>query len=176
MLDPIIVRLKALIFRARADAELDEELQYHLDREIERSLEKGMSPAQARDAALRAFGNVTVARESARDEARWRPLEEFRQDVAYGMRALRRAPLFALTVIATIGLGVGLLTTAFTVFDAYVLRPLAVRDPAALYDISWRTRNGDWRALSWPQFNRLRAERSIASDAFGYVVHVTRIR
>src|SRR3954470_8838346 len=105
MLSLLVTRLRALFQRGRYDAELDEELRYHLDREVERNVASGMSVADARAAASRAFGNATLVAEQARDTSRWRLLEELRQDIAYAARAFRRAPLFVTTVVATIGLG-----------------------------------------------------------------------
>ncbi|HEX8943538.1 MAG TPA: ADOP family duplicated permease [Gemmatimonadaceae bacterium] len=167
MFTPILVRLKALIFRRAVDAELEEELRSHIERETERYIANGMTPAAARDTARRAFGNVSVAREQARDAMRWPMLEELGQDVAYAVRTCRRAPTFVLTVVATIGLGLGLLTTAFTLFDAYVLRPTAVRDPSSLYDMAWRARNRDWHRFTWAQYRSLK-ERTIVGQPFAY--------
>ena len=160
-------RLGALLFRGRSDAELDEELRYHLDREIERNVANGMSASDARDAARRAFGNVSVAAEQARDTARWRWLEETRQDLAYALRTFRRAPTFVFGVVATIGLGLGLLTTAFTLFDAYVLRPLSIRDPASLYTTNW--------PLTWTNYRRFTAENRVFSDVVGTRRMLTRV-
>src|SRR5690349_1276947 len=101
------IRLRALVFRNRADSDLDEEMRYHLEREIERNLANGMTRADARDAARRAFGNLTVATEQARDTMRWPWLEELRQDARFTFRSCRRSPTFVLTVVATIGLGLG---------------------------------------------------------------------
>jgi predicted permease len=61
------------------------------------------------------------------------------QDIRYAFRTLRRAPLFVVTVAATIGLGLGLLGSAFTLFNAYVLRPVDLPDPYSLYALSWDT-------------------------------------
>ncbi len=168
MFAPLLARVRALVFRRAADADLDEELRYHLDREVERNVAKGMTPTAARDAARRAFGNVSVAREQSRDALRWRLLEELAQDIAYAVRTCRRAPTVVLTVVGTIGLGLGLLTTAFTLFDAYVLRPTAVRDPSSLYDMAWYARNGDWHRFTWAQYQSLK-ERNIVGQPFAYV-------
>src|SRR5512133_3520657 len=118
-------------------------------RETERNVANGMTPAAARDAARRAFGNVTAATEQARDASRWRAIEELKQDVAFAAHSFRRAPMFVAGVTATIGVGLGLMATAFTLFNSYVLRPLAVRDPYALYDITWRSRDGQWHPFMW---------------------------
>jgi len=163
----VFTRLKALVLRRAADAELDEELRYHVEREAERNIASGMTPAAARDAARRAFGNMSVVTEQARDAMRWTLVEELGQDVAYAIRTCRRAPTFVFTVVATIGLGLGLLTTAFTIFDAYVLRPIAVRDPGSLYDMAWRSKNGDWHRFTWAQYRSLK-ERNIVGQPFAY--------
>ena len=103
MLTSFLIRLRALLDRRGADAELDDELRYHLERETERNVANGMSPPDAHDAARRALGNLTVHAEAARDTMRWRWLDELTQDVSYGLRTLRRAPTFVVGVVATIG-------------------------------------------------------------------------
>ena len=170
-----VIRLRTLVSRRRTDDELDEELRYHLVRETERNVANGMSPMEARAAARRAFGNVTVATEQARDAARWPLIEQVQQDVLHAVRTFRRAPTFVFTVVGTIGLGLGLLATAFTLFDAYVLRPPAVRDPHSLYDTSWRSRDGGWHKFSWAQFVQLDHSRTAFVDDYAYVNFVTRL-
>ena len=61
------------------------------------------------------------------------------QDIRYAVRTLRRAPLFAATVVATMGLGLGLLASAFTLLNAYLLKPIDLPDARALYALSWDT-------------------------------------
>src|SRR5436309_7067607 len=140
MLDRWRFRLRGL-FRARTvHDELDEELRFHLDAETERHIARGMDPTSAVLAARRGFGNPTQLREEMRDAVIHRWLERLGQDIRYAWRAFRRAPLFALTVVATIALALGLNTTAFTIFDAYVLRPAAVRDPGSLVQLHWTDR------------------------------------
>src|SRR5207237_4109252 len=114
MLRPLLVRLRATFRRRATDDDLDAELRYHLDRETERHIAAGMAPTAARDAARRAMGNVTIATEQSRDALRWRWIEDSRQDVAYAVRTLARAPGFVVAVASTIGLGLGLLAAAFT--------------------------------------------------------------
>src|SRR6185436_10073353 len=165
-----------LLFRQESDAELDEELSYHLEREVERNVARGMEPKAAREAARRAFGNSTVAIEQARDVSRWRRLEELRQDVEYTLRTFRRTPLFVLTVVATIGLGLGLLSAAFTFFNAYALRSLAVRDPYSLYELGWSSANGRKHRFSSAQLEQIKHDRAVVSEAFTYTNVQARIR
>src|SRR4051812_30881957 len=164
------------MFRRASDAELDAELRYHLDRETERNLAHGMSLDEAREAARRAFGNPTVVAEAARDASRWRAIEELHQDLVYAGRTFRRAPVFVLTVIATIGLGLGLLSTAFTFFNAYVLRPFEVRDPYSLFDATWTSRNGVSHRFTWEQYQHLQTTHAVFADVVAHAPLRVRIR
>ena len=91
------------------------------------------------------------------------------QDVRVALRGFRRSPAFVLTVVLTIALGLGLNTSVFTVFDAYVLRPLDVRDAGSLYEVSFRDRRGFGQRLSWRQYQELRAQ-PIASEGFAHAL------
>src|SRR3954451_17132811 len=107
MLDRWRVRLRALLRARIVHDELDEELRYHLLAETERNIARGMDPESAALAARRGFGNPTQLREEMRDAATHRWLERFSQDTRYAWRSFIRAPLFSLTVTATIALALG---------------------------------------------------------------------
>ncbi|MBZ5602946.1 MAG: ABC transporter permease, partial [Acidobacteriia bacterium] len=79
------------------------------------------------------------------------------QDIRYAWRGFRRAPGFVATVVATIGLALGLNTTMFTVFNTYVLRPFDVRDPYGLYALAWNAKKGRV-PLNFQEFERLREQ------------------
>ena len=162
------VRVRALVRRRSTDDELDEEMRYHLERDVERRIARGERPADARLAARRAFGNVTALTEQARGASRVEALEQAAQDARYALRVFRGAPRFALTVVLTIGLGLGLVTTAFTIFDAYVLRPLAVRDPRSLYEITLRDRTGRARNATLNEHAALTRANPAFAESFAY--------
>jgi putative ABC transport system permease protein len=69
-----------------------------------------------------------------------------------------------LTVAATIALGLGINVALFTLFNAYVLRPIPIRDPDTLYTFIWRTRAGGVHAFSWDEYRRLREDTSVFSE------------
>jgi predicted permease len=115
-------------------------------------------------AARRQFGSLTAVQEECRDERRIGLWETSCQDVRYALRGMRRAPGFALTVMLTIGLGLGINTAAFTVFNAYVLRPLAVKDPYAQYEAHWVTNSGRIRGSTWAQYQQLREDNPAFAD------------
>jgi predicted permease len=168
MLDALRLRLRALFHAGAMEAELDEELRYHLDAETERNIARGLSPEEAAVAARRAFGNPTQLKDEVRDSWGRRWLERLVVDTRYAVRSFRRAPGFAATVVATIALALGLNTTAFTLFDAYVLRPMAVRDPASLYQLTWHDRAGRVRGFTWRDYQDIRDHRDALSEAFAF--------
>jgi predicted permease len=155
LLRAFAVRMRTVLRRRSADDGLDEEIRYHLERDVERRMAAGVTAEEARAAARRAFGNVTVVTEDARDASRLDVLEQLAQDTRYALRGFRHAPRFALTVVLTIGLGLGLVTTAFTIFDAYVLRLLEVRDPRSLYEMKLHDRWGRGRNAGWSEYQAL---------------------
>jgi len=111
-------RLESLLFRKRAEQDLDDELQFHLAMEARKHGQAGMDPSKAELRALVNFGGVAQVQEECRDQRGWQLIETITQDVRYALRGFRRAPGFALTVIATIALGLGINTAAFTAFNA----------------------------------------------------------
>jgi predicted permease len=84
--------------------------------------------------------------------------DSFIQDIRYAARTLRRAPLFAGTVVATIGLGLGLLGSAFTLLNAYLLKPIDLPDPQALYALTWDTEMAQGRRFRIADYEALQRE------------------
>jgi predicted permease len=125
-------RLKALIFRRRFDSDLKEEMQLHLELLEEEHAKSGMGQTQARHAAQRQFGNETALREKSRLALGWEWLEDFLQDLSYGLRAMRRSPGVTLVALLSLALGIGANTAIFSLMDAVMLRSLPVQDPAGL--------------------------------------------
>jgi len=128
----IIRRLAHILNRRSRDADLREEMEFHRamkQRELEAA---GFSREQARDAARRSLGNLTVNRESA--HAVWvaPDVESLWRDVPYALRSLRRSPSFTVAAVLALGLGTGSATAVFSMLDGVVLRPLPYRDPDQL--------------------------------------------
>jgi putative ABC transport system permease protein len=121
--------------RRQALADLDRDIEDHLARETEIGIERGLSPEEARTAALRAFGNVTLAKESTREVWFVRCWQEFQQDVRYGVRALRRSPGFTLVALLALGLGVGANTVVFSAVNGVLIEHLPYADASRLFTI-----------------------------------------
>jgi predicted permease len=97
------------------------------------------------------------------------------RDLRYALRTLRSAPVFALSVVLTLGIGLGLNTTLFTLFNAYVLHPFAVKDPYSLYRFGWETTRASRSGLSWEQVQDLRAEVPVFSDSIAFSPFLARV-
>jgi predicted permease len=128
----LLSRCASLFGRKRLDAELDEELRAHIDLAVAENLKSGMTPEQARTAAFRAFGGVTQTRETYRTQRGLPLLEEIARDLRFAARGLRKSQGFSITAILTLALGIGAVTSVFSVVDAVLLKPFSFRDPQRL--------------------------------------------
>jgi predicted permease len=115
------LRLRSLFRSRQAEQELDEELRYHLERKIEEGIGNGLSPAEARYAALRAMDGLEQRKEECRDARHTRVFADLLQDLHYGLRQLRRSPAFALMATVTLALGIGTTAAVFSLADATLL-------------------------------------------------------
>ncbi|HXP62631.1 MAG TPA: ABC transporter permease [Dongiaceae bacterium] len=165
------LRFRALFEKRRLDIDMDAEMRAHLEMQTRENLEAGMAPEEARYAALREFGWAESIKETCREQRGILWLEQFVQDVLYGLRSLRRSPGFTAAAVATLALGIGMNTVIFSIISAVLLRPLPYPAPEQLVVLNGSNRKGvlggelgvsapdyrDWRAMS-RSFTHLGAE------------------
>jgi putative ABC transport system permease protein len=132
--------------RRRPDAvaaEVDEELAVHLEMRIEELRARGLPADEARREALRQFGDLDGTRRYCKGQNEQKEthmqrlllLQDLSQDIRICARSLRRAPVLALTIVLTVGLGIGATTAIFAAVNAALLRPLPYHEPDRLVRI-----------------------------------------
>jgi putative ABC transport system permease protein len=104
---------RALFLKRKLEAQLTEEVRTHVEMATEANVARGMSPDEARYAALREFGNVASIQEQAREGRGWVWLEQWGKDAAFAIRSLSRARGFTLAVWGTLVVGIGVATVVF---------------------------------------------------------------
>jgi putative ABC transport system permease protein len=127
----------------RIDADLGDEIEFHRAMKQQELEARGMEPAEARFAAQRALGNVTLAQEDARAVWVWPWLESVWQDAVYVVRTFQRQPGFATAILLTLSLGIGANTAIFSVVDAVLLRPAPYPEPDRIVIFGY-TFQGAW--------------------------------
>lgn len=118
--------------RRRMTDDLAEEMQQHLEEKAEAFMAEGMSREEAMHAARRAFGNTTLLEQRSREVWMWPWVESLGRDVRFALRQLRRAPVFTVTAVVVLALGIGANAAIFAVIDAVLLRPLPYSTPGRL--------------------------------------------
>jgi putative ABC transport system permease protein len=125
-------KLRSLLRRRTMEADMAEEMNGHLEQLIAAHRNRGMTPGEARNAAFREFGNRASIAEQARDQHRWRLLDNLARDVRYAVRQLRRAPAVSATAVLSLSLGLGASVAVFSAVHAVLLKDLPFRDAGRL--------------------------------------------
>jgi predicted permease len=139
-------------------AEARAEIAFHLEERRRELIASGVDPADARARAAAEFGPIepverAIADSTHRRHDRRQRTERFMnltQDLHFGLRALRRNPVFAAAAIATLALGIGATLAVFNVVNGVLLRPLPYRHPERISMIWLSLRNDDGTQADLP--------------------------
>jgi predicted permease len=175
----LVSRLKALwrnvVHGRRVDGDLDDELRATLDLLVDAKLRQGLGPEAARRAATIELGGLSVVTQQVREAKAGAALESWLQDLRYGARALWRSPVFALTAVLSLGVGIAGNAIVFGLADTYLFRdPPGLTDPDRLAEVA-RTKEGAVAAddigfdtFSYPNYLDYRARQSVFDGLAAY--------
>src|SRR6266481_8682286 len=146
------LRLRSIFHKNRAERDLSEELQFHLQNQIDEYVAQGMNRTEARHTALRSLGGIEQAKEECRDARKVNLLENFLQDVRFGLRMLGRSPGFSLLAILCLTLGIGANAAVFSCIEGILFRPYPlVAHQERLLALTGTARGeSDNTGISWP--------------------------
>jgi len=168
LLDKTRLRIRSLLRKNWVEQELGDEVSFHLEELTKQNLAQGMNAEDARYAALRELGGVERIKEECRDMRRVNYVENFVQDVRYGMRQLARNPGFATVAVLTLALGIGVNTAIFSVVNAVLLSPLPFAAPQQLVSVVSTRRGNVPGNVSYPDFADWQAQNHVFSQIAAY--------
>ncbi len=165
--------LRSLFRRAEADQELDDELRDHLKQKTEEYAAQGMTQGEAHRRARLDLGGIEQTKEQCRDARHVNWIQDFAQDLHFGLRTLRKSPGFTAVAVLTLALGIGANTAIFSIVDAVLLRSLPYPDPDQLvlmFDVPLKQPDA-LSGISYRDFTELRQQNSVFSEMAGNSFH-----
>jgi putative ABC transport system permease protein len=160
-------RIRSLLHGGRADASLHREIQHHIDELTAENVARGMSPADARTAALRTFGPAALVAEQCRDARRVALVQNLIRDLHYTRRSLFRQPLLVFAASLSIAVAIAANAVIFSLANELLLSPPTARHAERLAYI--RMTNGSH--VSYPQWRDLNDSGALAGLA-GYQIEI----
>ena len=148
------IRIASVFSKARSERELTDELDSHLELHIKDNLRRGMTTEAARRDALIKLGGIEQTKERYRQRHGISGLESLAQDLRYATRVLRKNPVFTVTAVLTLALGIGANSAIFSFVNGILLRPLPYRDSERIVQLKGhdRAKGVDFDAVSFPNY------------------------
>ena len=133
-------RLHSLFQPSRVETDLQREIDLHIEQLAKEKIAGGMAESEAFTAAKREFGHLGLTKEHCRDMRRIHFIDDLIRDLAFAFRALSKSPVFTLTALLSLALGIGANTAIYSFMDAIMLRALPIPDPQSLVVVNWRAK------------------------------------
>jgi predicted permease len=112
---------------------LEDEMQEHVELETQENIEAGMSPLEARQAAMRKFGSVASAADQSRETWGWLGPERLWQDVRFALRSFRKDAGFTMVALLSLMLGIGASAALFSVVYGVLIAPYPYARPNQIW-------------------------------------------
>jgi putative ABC transport system permease protein len=154
--------------RGVVEQDLDDELRSVLEMLVEEKVAAGMTREAACRAARLELGSDVGLKENVRDVRQGAAFDVFLQDARYALRQFRREPVFTLTAVVTLALGIGANTAIFSLMDAVTLRSLPVTHPEQLVALTRDPANTSTGTFSNPTWEQLRDRPELFAGALAY--------
>ena len=186
---PLRAFVRWLLRRDEIEQALDSDLADYVARSTEAKIRDGMSPAEARRAALIELGGVEQTKTRVRETLSFQPLDALLRDTRYALRTMRKQKTFTALAVLCLALGIGANTTIFSFMDSILFRALPVEKPDELVILQWTANRPDAKACrgqcraaaawspsisrlrsdSWPYpvFELFREQRELFTEVFG---------
>ena len=162
---------RSALRRPRMESEVSDELRFHIETYAEDLVHRGIPREEALRRAKAEFGAVERIKEEGREARGLNILDQFSQDLRFGLRMLRKSPGFSAVAILTLALGIGANTAIFSILDQVLLRPLPVNDPQQLVLLEMKGRYyGNTAAglavVSYPMYRDFQDHNDVFSGMF----------
>ncbi len=153
-------RLRSLLFRQKAELDLEDELTAHIELQLKKHLAEGMSEEEARRRARIEFGGLDKTAEECREVDRWRWIDASARNLKHCFRSLGKSPGFVLVFVSILMVSIGSNLAVFSTMDALLLRPLPVERPDELVRIVAKDQQGNWSNVPSTFLDGLEADRA----------------
>jgi putative ABC transport system permease protein len=152
------LRMRSILLGRRVERELDEELQFHLEHKIEEGIADGLSPKEARYAAMRAMDGLEQRKEEMRDMRRIHWLTDFLDDARFAIRGLSRTSGLTAFVVITLALGIGMTAGTLSMVDALIFKPYPVPHPSGIVTLVSTTHDSSFDDFSYREYLDIRGK------------------
>jgi predicted permease len=161
--------MNSLVRRRRLERDMADELSFHVQARADHWVGEGLTREEAVRRARLEFGGVERFKEECRQSRGLRLADELAADLRYGLRQLRRAPVFSCVAIVTLALAIGANTAIFSLVDAVLLKELHVERPEDLRELEWTARRGAFSSWYNGEARTVGGER--VATSFAHVVY-----
>lgn len=157
-----------LFRRRQVETQLDDEVRVYVDMIADERITSGMSASEARRTARVDSGGIEQVKQAVRDHRAGAALELLGQDVFFGLRQLRHNPVFTITAVAALALGIGVTTAVFTVVNAVLLKPLTYPDADRIVKFIRPSKLGNDFFTSVPEFHVYERQSNVFETVAAY--------